>query len=414
MKKLMLGILLCTQAVFAGEINFEVKAPFVELEERMQMELTDEFVDSLRPFARNLGRRLNSLLDRAAELNKADAEDYLVRALTQMVYESDIKIDEMLSREVLERAILIHRVLEAETDSNDFGVIDMRIRLLTRAIEMARDKYSNQDMNFFDTKSEISYAAFGKEYIVYLAGLNKSVFDASAQYQLQKLALKFYQYDLARDVNYESHATDIVEIHDSLPAFPDEVSGDRASIQYIRSLRKLMFTLDVNFPKAEVIEEMVRYGDIEIIGYVENKKFRFTGNNVTDVYNKCVHAVRGGELVTQADDMTFSVNKNTIYSYTTSGWWYNEGICDQMKAKLQSESSKNTRNLTNYLSGYVENDAIEIRERNRWEAFESCKDQVPAQFDNVTISKNGSELRASSTSGWWYRDSWCADQVNDL
>lgn len=315
MKKYIFGIALLSQSVLSSEITFEVKAPFVELEERIEMQLTDEFVDSIRPFARNLGRRLDSLLERASELTNFEAEEYLVKALNQLVYESDIKIDEMLSREVLERAILIHRVLEAETESSDFGVIDMRIRLLTRAIEMAKSKYSEQDINFLDNKSEISYAAFGKEYIVYLSELNKSVFDASAQYQLQKLALQFYQYDLARDVNYESHATDIVEIHDSLPAYPDSSENDRSSIRHIRSLRSLMFSLDVEFPKVEPLHysidtprmsESMRLAKIELV--VGDIRRNGTISGCINIMKENLHLVRS------SNDF-----ENLIYPHTSSG-----------------------------------------------------------------------------------------------
>ena len=40
-------LFLITQSLFADEINFEVKAPFPELENRMEMQLTDEFVQFL-------------------------------------------------------------------------------------------------------------------------------------------------------------------------------------------------------------------------------------------------------------------------------------------------------------------------------------------------------------------------------
>lgn len=248
MKKILMALLLTVQPALSAELNIEVKPPFVELEERMQMSLTDEFVDALRPFARNLGRRLDGILTHASELPSLEAEEFLVNSVKRMVYEGDIKYDEMLSREILERAILIHKVLLDETNSNDFGIVDMRIRLVTRAIELARDKYAGLDLAFFDRKEDVAYADFGKEYMQYLLELNKSVFDATAQYKLQKLALQFYQYDLSRDVEYESYATDIVEIHDSLPSFPDSVNSDRSALNYIRGLRSLVASLNnVNY-----------------------------------------------------------------------------------------------------------------------------------------------------------------------
>lgn len=246
MKKILMALLLTIQPALSAELNIEVKPPFVELEERMQMSLTDEFVDALRPFARNLGRRLDGILTHASELPSLEAEEFLVNSVKRMVYEGDIKYDEMLSREILERAILIHKVLLDETDSNDFGIVDMRIRLVTRAIELARDKYAGLDLAFFDKKEDVAYADFGKEYMQYLLELNKSVFDATAQYKLQKLALQFYQYDLSRDINYESYATDIVEIHDSLPSFPVESTSDQSALRYIRGLRSLVATLGMS------------------------------------------------------------------------------------------------------------------------------------------------------------------------
>lgn len=223
--------------------EMEIKPPFVELEQRMSMQVTDEFVDSLRPFARNLNARLERVINSAAELPKAEAEDFIIRSLQTIINGQEVRIREMLSFEILERALLIHQEIENMSDDREVGVIDMRIRLLTRAIDLAANKYAAEDLRYFNRVGAIDYAEFGTEYFNYLNDLNKSVFDADIQYYIEKLSLRFFQYDLARSVNYESYATQIVEIYDSLPSYPDQVGSDQSALRYIRSLRRLRKSL---------------------------------------------------------------------------------------------------------------------------------------------------------------------------
>lgn len=245
------AFLLLSSSIGAGEIDFEVKAPFMELEDRMEATVTSDLVDSLRPFARNLSRRLNNILDNAAAVGNSEAEALIVASLEGIIYSGTQKFDEVLSREILERAILIHRVAQQETDANDFGIVQMRIRLLTRAIEKAVKTYVGQDEALFDSIESgvdgvVNYAAFGEDFFNYLLELNKSVFDASAQYRVERLAIRFLQYDYSRDLNFEAYATPIVDIEDSLKGFPEEAESDRQAIMLLRGLRRFRASLGVD------------------------------------------------------------------------------------------------------------------------------------------------------------------------
>lgn len=220
-----------------GLKELNVSAPFAQLEQRMK--LTDEFVDSLRPFANSLPRRLENLLYAASDFSHLEAETIIYNGIVNILDTQTNRFHESLAIEVLERATLIHQVLVEETDLESSSASQVRVRLLTRAIDLVLQKYLGSDIDYLNSFNDIDYFKFGIEYFEYLNELNKSIFDATAQYRIEKLCLEFLRYDFARDLHYQSYATQIVEISDSLVAYPKDIDQDQRAVQSIRALRGL-------------------------------------------------------------------------------------------------------------------------------------------------------------------------------
>jgi hypothetical protein len=221
----------------AGMKELEVEAPFEQLE--MKLELEPGLIESLRPFTNSLKRKLDNMLLAIAELKSLEKEQHLVASLEQILSKDKRRFRELLAFEILERALLIHKVMLEETIADNPHDAQVRVRLLTRAIELVRKKYFQKDQSFLNQESEVDYTRFAHEYFEYLSNLNKSVFDATAQYRIEKLTLQFLAYDLSHDPFFQKHAVTITTVNDRLIGFPKKIKDDQSALKKIRSLRRI-------------------------------------------------------------------------------------------------------------------------------------------------------------------------------
>jgi hypothetical protein len=84
---------------------------------------------------------------------------------------------------------------------------------------MAIAYYDTDMANLKTPAKQSSFITFGMEYFAFLTELNKSIFDASAQYLIERTALEWFQWDLYRDLNNKMYAPQIVKINNSLKTF---------------------------------------------------------------------------------------------------------------------------------------------------------------------------------------------------
>ena len=85
----------------------------------------------------------------------------------------------------------------------------------------------------------LPFAQFGMEYAVFLMELNKSVLDASAQYEIGITALGLLQWDLYRDSARQAYAPAIMRIQAFLKMMPERAgTNDIATVQRIRQIKK--------------------------------------------------------------------------------------------------------------------------------------------------------------------------------
>ena len=241
---LLLSATLISTAISAEEISLpKITAPLA-LGEGIQRELSTSQIAELLPWAKDSKIFLVDLLDAVSSLPMDQKIESLQAGISQVVVESAPKQSEMIMRYSLNRALVLSEILTKETTEGAVGASDAKARLLIASIKLAL-KYYDSDMANLSSKKALPYAAFGIEYFQFLTELNKSIFDASAQYNVQKAAMEFLQWDLYRDVNNTSYASQIVKINSALKMYPSKKISDSYSINYIRQMKKTIQNLQL-------------------------------------------------------------------------------------------------------------------------------------------------------------------------
>ena len=232
--------------VLADEIDvtLPVIAKPTVLEEGTQRVLSEEQVAEMLPWARDSKVFLNDLLISLQGLTGQDKVDQLIQGITSVVGDSAPKNSELLMRYVLNRGLIINEMLTREMDPEAIGTVDAKIRVLTASVNMSIAYYDN-DLAMMSKKSSSPLAKFGNDYFNFLTELNKSVFDASAQYVIYRTALEWFQWDLYRDLNNRSFATQIVKINNSLKLYPTKKLSDAQSIAFIRQMKAVATQVNV-------------------------------------------------------------------------------------------------------------------------------------------------------------------------
>lgn len=235
----------------AEEITLpKISAPIV-LQEGTQRELSAAQIAELLPWAKDSKVFLVDLLENTQHLSSFDQLDRLSEGLKQVVEESAMKNPELLMRYFLNRALVLTEILNNETNTDAVGSVDAKVRVLRASIKMAIIYY-DVDLKMLTKKSTAPFVMFGQDYFDFLSELNKSIFDASAQYAIQRTALEWFQWDLYRDLNNTSYAPQIVKINNSLKTFPLKTKNDGQSISYLRQMKSIALQVrgkDANKPK---------------------------------------------------------------------------------------------------------------------------------------------------------------------
>ena len=240
--------------VKADEIALPIISKPSILEEGTQRQLTAAQIEELLPWAKDSKLFLVDLLENIQGLTTADKIERLADGITAVVGESAPKNSELLMRYALNRGLVLNNILASEMSNDAVGTADARLRVLKSSIQMAL-KYYDTDMAILSKKTTAPYVIFGLDYFEFLTELNKSIFDASAQYSIQRTALEWLQWDLYRDLNNASYAAQIVKINNSLKTFPNKKITDAQAIANIRLMKKVAQQLNVRATLTKLEEE---------------------------------------------------------------------------------------------------------------------------------------------------------------
>lgn len=243
MKAKITSIALLTTLAFSAVLNAEeISLPVISkpaaLEEGIQRDLSASQIEELLPWAKDSKIFLVDLLENVQGLPMTDKVDRLVDGIKQVVGESSSKNTELFMRYALNRAIVLNDVLTKEITAESVGLTDVKARVLVMSINMAIKHYDT-DLAKMSKKTVPDYAQFGIEYFTFLKELNKSIFDATAQYAIERTSLEWLQWDLYRDLNNTKYAPQIVKINNALKTFPTSRMSDAQSLNYIRQIRKV-------------------------------------------------------------------------------------------------------------------------------------------------------------------------------
>lgn len=253
----LLSFIIFSNMTYAEDITIPVIAKPSLLQEGTQTQLSDSQISELIPWAKDSKLYLTDLLEGAESLSVTDKIDRLVEGIKLVVGESAPKQTELLMRYILNRALVVNETLSKEIESNQIGQADIKLRVLLSSINMAI-KYYDTDMKALSKKSQTPFADFGIQYFQFLVEINKSIFDASAQYYIQRTALEWLAWDLYRDLNNKQFAPQIVKITNSLKTLPLENISDMQAITLIGQMRSLIVRLGYYTapPKSVIVKKL--------------------------------------------------------------------------------------------------------------------------------------------------------------
>lgn len=233
-----------SSVIQAEEITLpKITAPSV-LQEGVQRELTDAQIAELLPWAKDSKIFLSDMIDNIHSLSTTDKIDRLVEGMQSVVSESAPKNTELLMRYALNRGLVLNEIIGREASADAVGSADAKLRVLVASVNFAI-KYYEIDMQNLTKKTKTPFIVFGVDYHEFLTELNKSVFDASAQYAIQRTSLEWLQWDLYRDINNTAYAPQIVKINNALKLFPSKKLSDAQSIAFIRQMKSLSLQLKI-------------------------------------------------------------------------------------------------------------------------------------------------------------------------
>lgn len=223
--------------------------------EGTETKLNPQQMEEIRRWA-NYSRNLMVNVERNGRTmtDKAQLISYIHQQIQKAVAASQKENSELLMRYVLNRALVIYDILNRETDNADVGTLDMKLMLLEESVKMAMRYYDHDQtylsrLNPENTQTLVPpFATFGVDYAQFLSRLANSVLDASAQYQLYRLVLGLYHWDLYRDNERLKYADYINRIHDFLEGMP-QPNSDATALQSIRQLKRLLQETMVKSPQ---------------------------------------------------------------------------------------------------------------------------------------------------------------------
>ena len=266
----------------ATEVNFAATSEGVQVElpvdlievqpvldEGTQVELSEAQVEEMLPWAQNSKVFLEDLLKRVKKLPLSDKLTKTISGIKNTVLSSAPKNTELLMRYVLNRSLKVVEVIgeQVGTEKNT-SILNVQFNILKESIELAM-KYYKSDLSFLtnqvDSEELVPFSRFGINYSQFLYQYTKLVVDASAQYQLMRMALGFLQWDLYRDQDNKLYAPIITTINFELSDNPKDLNT--SDQEYLEKVRNMKLTYEQQEEKTfDLVKKL--YSQEEFIDYV--------------------------------------------------------------------------------------------------------------------------------------------------
>jgi hypothetical protein len=244
----------------ADDIILPVITKPAALQEGTQRILTKDQIAELLPWAQNSQVYLKDLLESVELLSSVEKAEKLSDGIKVVVTEVSSKNSELFMRYVLNRALVINETISEEVNQDDVGAADVKLRVLISSIKMAL-KYYDSDLQTLTKNQNPDFAVFGLEYFNFLNNLNNSIFDASAQYAIQKTSLEWFQWDLYRSLNNQAFAPQIIKINNALKTFPAKNINDAKALSNIRQMKRLVSSMKINDVSLAALKSISNVGN---------------------------------------------------------------------------------------------------------------------------------------------------------
>jgi hypothetical protein len=354
----------------ADEVTLPVVSRPSALQEGIQRDLTEVEIAELLPWARDSRTSLAELLSGEELYSHQENLDRLITGVRAVLKDNSSKNAELLMRYILSRGLAINTILDKEMANTSVGSADVKLRVMKTTIQMAVSYY-DMDEALLVKKTKQQLAIFGLEYYEFLTTLNKSIFDASAQYQIQKTALEWFLWDLYRDLNNTKYAPLIIKINSGLKLYPAKTVNDTDAVESIRKMKKMALKFDINIRGAkkkalepfartfsvddqvlyewnDVADEMVTVVDVYTQGQYSNTmgyyKIKFKNGKIKDFVPRSSLAATKGCTSLCAGDKILYFPDNYINAINTTGVIVgvkeHEFIIQHTNGKLKNTASK--------------------------------------------------------------------------
>ena len=246
MKKLILPLIFaCNMAWALDGDELKIVVP-LDLTEGTEVDLS---VEKLKPFAswlEDTRAQLSLAKEGSEQLSRSERYQKYRRAIEKILSKGDQSKNEMLTRYVLKRALVIDNTLNDEDES--YGIIDLRLQLLTESIELAMAKYES-DLKILNSDAstvvDINFIGFGTEYATMLETLARTILDSSAQYKVYRNLLGFLQWDMFRDSNKKTVMLEIYRINELLERVGETVPAE--SFVVLKQIREMKHVFKLSF-----------------------------------------------------------------------------------------------------------------------------------------------------------------------
>lgn len=329
-----------SSVIKADEVALPVINKPAILQEGTQRDLTAAQIAELLPWAKNSKSMLIDLVESTQALSTDDKIERMYEGVKSVVGESAPKNSELLMRYTLNRSLILVETLNKEMKSAAVGSADAKVRVLKLSIAMAL-KYFDADMANLTNQKALPFAAFGIDYFNFLTDLNKSIFDASSQYQIQRISLEWLQWDLYRDLNNASYASQIVKINNSLKIFPANKVSDSAAIKYIKQMKQT--TQQLNLKLITGSQKQIQSQSNEQVNGVDSYIQSDNKEYVVGSNGYCYRRGDNGQSKGSAVDKSYCIS---IYRAGSNGYCY--GADNQGTLISSSAVDKSYCNVGNY------------------------------------------------------------------
>lgn len=272
--------------------SIKIEPPF-DLTEGTEVELANDKLRPYKSWLESTKLQLTLLQESNQTLSRQERYAKFRRGIEKVLINADQSRNELFTRYVLKRALVIDNTLIEEEQNN--RIVDVRLSLLEDSIKTALDKCESDlvYLNLEPAKQEdLNFIGFGVEYSKFLSTIARTILDSGAQYKVYRSMLGILQWDLYRDSDNKTQVANIKRIKTALESIPKDVPQNNLTIlQKIRDMKLAYQAVFSNMEQVKVKTVTAPVNDIQhhtsrVIGSAEVKAYVSPFASNVDCYER--------------------------------------------------------------------------------------------------------------------------------